>query len=330
MSFRRVKPLVDDDDNDGRNQGDVTSDPAGSQGGSEAEISGSDNDDPAGSGNEPEDGDNDTDMEGKETDEEERSNPQDAISHISFGTLAKAQKSIGRERQKSQLFSKEDRVTAAKAQLAALEESQGITPQKPRKTREELKRSSKHAPQEISSKWAVTRRREAIAPIIPAAQAARDPRFDTAVKGFYDEKIFKKNYSFLNDYKEDEIRALKQEISKSKDEQKREQLKKELLSMESKRKAEKDKEQGEKVAREHRERERGLIKQGKKPFYLKKGLGSASIRKLTPLPAEQKKLVLMEKYSKLNEKQLEKVMEKKRKRKSQKERKSMPFERRAR
>jgi len=62
-------------------------------------------------------------------------------------------------------------------------------------------------------------------------QVARDPRFDTAVKGVYDEKAFKKNYSFLNDYREDEMKALKQEISKSKDERKKEQLKKELLSM---------------------------------------------------------------------------------------------------
>lgn len=104
---------------------------------------------------------------------------------------------------------------------------------------------------------------------------------------------------------------------------------------ESKRKAERDKEQAENVVKEHRKKERELIKQGKKPFYLKKGINSfwvvpaTSIRNLTSISAEQKKLLLMEKYSKLNEKQLEKVIEKKRKRKSQKERKSVPFERRA-
>ncbi|KAG0637718.1 rRNA biogenesis protein RRP36 [Tuber brumale] len=314
MSFRRIKPFVDDDDNDHYGQENVMNDSVGSRGGSEAEISGSNDEDMTWGGNESEDSDDDMDMEGGGSDEEERPNAQDAISHISFGTLAKAQKSIARERQKSQSLSKTDWAAATKAQLAALKESQGIKPPKPRKTREELKRSSKHAPQEISSKRAVTRRREAIAPIIPVAQAARDPRFDTAVKGVYDEKVFKKNYSFLDDYREDEMKALKQEIFKSKDEQKKERLKKELLSMESRRRTEKNKEQGEKVVREHRKRERELIKQGKKPFYLKK--------------AEQKKLLLIEKYSKLNEKQLEKVMEKKRKRKSQKERKSMPFLRR--
>ncbi|KAG0129815.1 rRNA biogenesis protein RRP36 [Tuber indicum] len=314
MSFRRIKPSVDDDGSGHCGQENVMNDSVGSRGGNKAEISGSNDGGTTWGGNEPEDGDDDMDMEGEESDEEERPNAQVAISHISFGTLAKAQKSIVRERQRSQSLSKKDWVTDAKAQLAALKESQGIKPLKPQKTREELKRSSKHAPQEISSKRAVTRRREAVAPIIPAAQAARDPRFDTAVKGVYDEKVFRKNYSFLDDYREDEMKALKQEIFKSKDEQKREQLKKELLSMESRRKTEKNKEQGEKVVREHRKRERELIKQGKKPFYLKK--------------AEQKKLLLAEKYSKLNEKQLEKVLEKKRKRKSQKERKSMPFSRR--
>lgn len=54
---------------------------------------------------------------------------------------------------------------------------------------------------------------------------------------------------------------------------------------------------------------------------------------LTLLPprkkiAEQKKMLLMDKYSKLNEKQLDKVVEKKRKRKAQKEHKNIPFSRR--
>lgn len=39
-------------------------------------------------------------------------------------------------------------------------------------------------------------------------------------------------------------------------------------------------------------------------------------------------MLLMDKYSKLNEKQLDKVVEKKRKRKAQKEHKNIPFSRR--
>ena len=76
------------------------------------------------------------------------------------------------------------------------------------------------------------------------------------------------------------------------------------------------KEQQREVVRRHRAQEKELIKQGKKPFFLKK--------------AEQKKLALVERYAGLKDKdkQLERVMERKRKKKASKERKNMPAERR--
>lgn len=77
----------------------------------------------------------------------------------------------------------------------------------------------------------MARRREVVAPLVPPALAPRDPRFDDAVKGVYDEKVFKKNYSFLEGYKEDEMKLLKQEMAKTKDERKKEQLKKTIVSM---------------------------------------------------------------------------------------------------
>lgn len=45
--------------------------------------------------------------------------------------------------------------------------------------------------------------------------------------------------------------------------------------------------------------------------------------------ADQKKMVLMEQFSKLSDRQREKLMEKKRKRKASKEKKRLPFSRRA-
>lgn len=50
--------------------------------------------------------------------------------------------------------------------------------------------------------------------------------------------------------------------------------------------------------------------------------------RLVPMTAEQKKLALVERYGGLKEKQLDKVMERKRKKKASKERKNMPWERR--
>ena len=72
MNFRRVKPLVDDDgDDDECDQKNAMSDSLGFQGVSEAEISGSDDEDMTGSDNELKDGD-DMDTEGEESDEEEQ------------------------------------------------------------------------------------------------------------------------------------------------------------------------------------------------------------------------------------------------------------------
>lgn len=161
---------------------------------------------------------------------------QEAISKVSFGALAKAQKAISSSRATPTTTSA-DRIAAVKSQLAALKGA-NTTPlnstekeKKARKTREELKRSSKHAPQEITSKRAVTRRREIIAPTLTAATLPRDPRFDDAVKGVFDERVFKKNYGFLDDYREDEMKTLKQEMTKTKDEGRKEELKKMVVSM---------------------------------------------------------------------------------------------------
>jgi len=68
MNFRRVKPLVDDDDE--CDQKNVISDSLGFQGVSEAEISGSDDEDMTRSDNELKDGDDDLDTEGEESAEE--------------------------------------------------------------------------------------------------------------------------------------------------------------------------------------------------------------------------------------------------------------------
>jgi hypothetical protein len=90
-------------------------------------------------------------------------------------------------------------------------------------------RSSKNAPQETSSKRAVTRKREVVEPV--SRFKARDPRFDPAVSGRYDEHEFRKNYSFLDDYKDGEMRMLKDEIKETRDGSRAEQLAKKLKSM---------------------------------------------------------------------------------------------------
>ena len=106
---------------------------------------------------------------------------------------------------------------------------------------------------------------------------------------------------------------LKTAIRKTKDSDAKEKLKRALLSMESRKKAQQMKEQQQEVLRKHRKEERGKVEQGKKPFYLKKG--------------EQKKRALEERFKAMKGKQVDKVIER-RKKMAGRERESMPEERR--
>jgi len=80
----------------------------------------------------------------------------------------------------------------------------------------------------------VTRKRIVVEPAAAAAAAApRDPRFDTAVNGVFADHEFRRNYAFLDDYRDDEIKQLKAEIRRigDKDERRRVALERKLKSM---------------------------------------------------------------------------------------------------
>ena len=111
-----------------------------------------------------------------------------------------------------------------------------------------------------------------------------------------------------------EISALKTSIRDAEDSAVKEALKRQLLSMESREKARAGKEVQQEVLREHRRREKDAVEKGKRPFYLKKG--------------EQKKLALVKRFEGMGEKKVEKVIERRRKKKAGKERKVMPNGRR--
>ena len=179
-----------------------------------------------------------------------------------------------------------------------------------KKNTRDFLRTSKHAPTELSSKKAVSRKRE----VVPTQKLNhRDPRFEPSC-GAVDETRTKKTYSFLDKYRDSEILELKSAIRKSRDHESKEKLKRALLSMESRKKAQMMKEQQQEVLRKHRKEEKTKIEQGKRPFYLKK--------------ADQKRMALVEVFEGLNGKQVGKLIERRRKRKAAKERKGMPDTRR--
>lgn len=226
------------------------------------------------------------------------------MSKVTFGALAKAQDAISkqssrkRKRGEDTSTSQEDKLQALRERLREIKTAKaasGAVPSsnksktssagKPARHHEKADdresddsddsdtapraRSSKHAPAVQSSKRAVTRRRTVVEVKKPTF---RDPRFENVGGPRPDENTLNKRYAFLNEYKDSEMGELRQAIKKTKNEDDKEKLKRKLLSMESQKKARQNKEKQQEVVHEHKKKEKELIKQGKQPFYLKKGM----------------------------------------------------------
>lgn len=171
-------------------------------------------------------------------------------------------------------------------------------------------RSSKHAPTELSSKRMVTRKREVIsvAKVLP-----RDPRF-SAASGVIDEVRARKAYAFLDEYRDSEMAQLKASMKKSKSAGEKEELARTLKSMQSRKEAQARRDAEHDLIAQHRRQEKELVAQGKKPFYLKK--------------SEQKKQLLLDRFAGMKKKQVDRTIERRRKKLTARERKNMPMARR--
>ncbi|KAF2840340.1 DUF947-domain-containing protein [Patellaria atrata CBS 101060] len=185
---------------------------------------------------------------------------------------------------------------------------EGDAPQS-RKSRKS--RSSKHAPQTLSSKRAVPRTRE----VVPTntRSAPRDPRFDP-LAGPINEIKFAANYSFLTDYRRSELQELKKALKTTKSEDVKEKLSKEITARENRERARENKEREERVRQQAKREEREKVKQGKKPFYLKE--------------KEIKKRALVQKWEGMKGREREKAVERKRKKVEGKEKRKLPRTRR--
>ncbi|KAL5552143.1 hypothetical protein UlMin_002319 [Ulmus minor] len=172
-------------------------------------------------------------------------------------------------------------------------------------------RANKNRPMEASCLKPVSRFREVIqAP----KRVIRDPRFDS-LSGSYDPDGFKKRYSFLY---EEEIPAEREEVrkqlKKTGDPEVTEALQNRLSWIDKQLKFGSTKRTDNAILSEHKKKEREAIKQGKRPFYLKK----SDIRKQR----------LTEKYQELKASgKLEAYMEKRRKKNASKDQRHMPYRR---
>ena len=176
------------------------------------------------------------------------------------------------------------------------------------------RKRDKNMPMEMTSKRPVSRKRQAIE---PARKQSRDPRFEKFT-GKFDPHQFKQSYGFVEEYQESECRMIKDELKKEKNAERRDQLKKSLVSLTSRVNAKKLKDKQSQLKREWRKAEQEQVAAtGKKPFFLKK--------------AEFKKLELVQNYKEMAAKgqDMDKLLEKRRKKNATKDHKLVPYKRRS-
>lgn len=130
----------------------------------------------------------------------------------------------------------------------------------------EFKRENKNRPREISSKKPVSRFREVVQvkKYIP-----RDPRFDNLC-GMYNPKKFKRNYGFINEIKENDIKELKKELTESKDPKKINKIKYLIQRLENQLREEKRRDLEEQKEYEEKKEIAEAIRRGEKPVFKKK------------------------------------------------------------
>jgi ribosomal RNA-processing protein 36 len=149
-----------------------------------------------------------------------------------------------------------------------------------------------------------------------AADKSRDPRFDP-LAGRLDQNTVAHRYSFLNDYQASEVTTLRKALKDRKTkltEHERDTIQRKVISLESKIATNKAKEREDKVVREHRKKEKELVSQGKKPFYMKQ--------------SEVKKQALVDRFEGMKSREKDKVIQRRRKKLASKERRNMPDDRR--
>jgi ribosomal RNA-processing protein 36 len=187
-------------------------------------------------------------------------------------------------------------------------------------------KKKKSAPVEMTSKKQVSRLRTVVkAPV----RVVRDPRFEVLSAGPLVAAAFDKRYGFLKDKREDELAELKDSLRRDAalraktarqrsgakqrvmDDTERAEAQATLTRMQQERAKEERLRSERELTQEVRKKERELVAKGKQPFFLHK--------------SELKKLELAKRFDKLDEAgQLDRFMEKRRKKNSQKERRMLP------
>jgi ribosomal RNA-processing protein 36 len=122
------------------------------------------------------------------------------------------------------------------------------------------------SPVETTSKKAVSRFRTIFDDPTPKTI---DPRFSD-LSGKYNEGLFNNSYKFLDDYEKSEMDTLRTAIKKEKSAERRAEMERELQKRMSKKIQKEREEKVKNVKRDWKKKEQEAVKDGKKPFFLKK------------------------------------------------------------
>ena len=280
----------------------------------------SDEDDSASSG--PSSGAEDTapssDLE--EEEEEEADIEESSLAGISFGALVKAQATFDPKPRKRKFAEVEVEPTSTNDGQDNEEEQFDTRKRSKEARRDAVKRTSKHAPVVESARKPVSRKRVIFEP--PSSVKSRDPRFDPTVMSSNRHpnatESANKNYSFLSQYQAEEILQLKAQIKKAKDPDAVADLKRQVMSMESKIRSAEARQRETEIRKRHHEKEKEALRtrQKAKPYFLKE--------------ADVKKLAKEERLNSLGKKARDTAEKRKRKREKTKESRDMPRVRRER
>lgn len=179
------------------------------------------------------------------------------------------------------------------------------------------KKKNKHAPSESSCKEPVSKIRQ-----IPGLDTSKykeskfgDIRFDPAF-GKANEAEVRKNYAFLDNYRQKEIQRISSILKDPKTGRvlsfnEREDLEYQLKALKSKMDSLKNKDFVSKVRRDVKNKYWDDVKEGKQGHYIKR--------------SEQKKMIQVEKFKTMKKSQVDKVIERKRKKRLGKEYKNVEF-----
>jgi len=165
---------------------------------------------------------------------------------------------------------------------------------------------------EMSSKIPVSRFRM----VVPTKNKfkPRDPRFDE-LSGPFNEHLFKKSFSFLDELKNKEIEDLRKQLKREKEPEEQTKINKAISILTQRMAAEKRKEEHDSLRSTLRKTERNAIAKGKKPYYLKKSMERKQemVEKFNQLKKENKLESFMAKRLAKNAKKDHRLLPKKRK-----------------